>query len=107
MSKFNRITARFTGQSPVRSDGRAVTFEGAAGWHREPRGELFLLAVTNLVGEDTFYEAAADSTASGSPREPPRTARRSPTGSAIRRSREASMGSEAGATPRPCRRLIA
>ena len=60
MSKFNRITRRFTGVSAVRSEGRARTYEGAQGWLREPKGELFLLAVTNMVGEDTFYEAAGD-----------------------------------------------
>jgi hypothetical protein len=60
MSKFNRITRRFTGTSPVRSEGRDHTYEGAPGWLRDPRGELFLLAVTNMVGEDTFYEAAGD-----------------------------------------------
>ncbi|PZV98925.1 TROVE domain-containing protein [Micromonospora phaseoli] len=37
-----------------------VTGEGAPGFIREPRAELFLLAVSNMVGEDTFYEGAAD-----------------------------------------------
>ncbi|MFC8847962.1 MULTISPECIES: TROVE domain-containing protein [unclassified Micromonospora] len=37
-----------------------VTAEGAPGFAREQRAELFLLAVSNMVGEDTFYEAAAD-----------------------------------------------
>jgi hypothetical protein len=36
------------------------TYEGAPGFTREPRAELFLLAVSNMVGEDTFYEAAAE-----------------------------------------------
>jgi hypothetical protein len=35
------------------------TYEGGVGFSREPRTELFLLAVSNLVGEDTFYEDAA------------------------------------------------
>ncbi len=35
------------------------TFEGGAGFARDPKGELFLLATTNMVGEDTFYEDAA------------------------------------------------
>lgn len=34
-----------------------VTYNGAEGWERKAKGELFLLAVTNMVGEDTFYEA--------------------------------------------------
>ncbi|KAB1161469.1 TROVE domain-containing protein [Micromonospora sp. AMSO12t] len=37
-----------------------VTAEGATGFVREPRAELFLLGVSNMVGEDTFYEGAAD-----------------------------------------------
>ncbi|MEV4515468.1 TROVE domain-containing protein [Dactylosporangium sp. NPDC049525] len=37
-----------------------VTAEGARGFVREPKAELFLLAVSNMVGEHTFYEAAAD-----------------------------------------------
>lgn len=38
---------------------RAQTHEGALGWLRDTRSELFLLAVTNMVGEATFYESAA------------------------------------------------
>lgn len=34
----------------------AVTFEGGRGWTRDPKSELFVLAATNMVGEDTFYE---------------------------------------------------
>ncbi|MCX4385681.1 TROVE domain-containing protein [Micromonospora peucetia] len=37
-----------------------VTAEGAPGFTREPRTELFLLGVSNMVGEDTFYEGVAD-----------------------------------------------
>ncbi|MFC7243392.1 TROVE domain-containing protein [Catellatospora aurea] len=37
-----------------------VTAEGAPGFAREPRLELFLLAVSNMVGEQTFYERADD-----------------------------------------------
>jgi hypothetical protein len=36
----------------------AVTHEGAPASARDVKGELFLLAVANLVGEDTFYESA-------------------------------------------------
>src|SRR5690242_9074645 len=56
MSKFNKPAAA-TG--PVRSGGTmTTTFEGGPAWSRDARSDLFLLAVTNLVGEDTFYEAA-------------------------------------------------
>jgi hypothetical protein len=34
----------------------AQTYNGADGWTRKPKSELFLLAVTNMVSEDTFYE---------------------------------------------------
>jgi hypothetical protein len=50
MAKFN---------VKVRRDA-IVTAEGAPGFTREPRAELFLLGVSNMVGEDTFYEGASD-----------------------------------------------
>lgn len=34
------------------------TYEGGAGYSRDPKGELFMLAVTNMVSEKTFYESA-------------------------------------------------
>ncbi|MEQ4207320.1 TROVE domain-containing protein [Actinopolymorpha sp. B9G3] len=37
-----------------------ATVEGAPGYGRDARGELFLLSVVNMVGEDTFYEVASD-----------------------------------------------
>ncbi len=56
MSKFN-IRRRF-GIGPIA--GRSVptthTHEGAPGYVRDARSELFLLAVTHLAGEDAFYE---------------------------------------------------
>jgi hypothetical protein len=62
MSKFDRISKAggVTGTltSPVRATDRARTHEGGAAFSREVKGELFLLAVSNLVGEDTFYESA-------------------------------------------------
>lgn len=58
MSKFNRAAVRSpaTATSPIVSAGRGVTREGGAGHTREVKSELFLLAVTNMVGEGTFYE---------------------------------------------------
>ena len=62
MSKFDRkakvagIGATLT--SPVRAVRRALTHEGGPAYARDVKGELFLLAVTNMVGEDTFYESA-------------------------------------------------
>ncbi|MCW6007190.1 TROVE domain-containing protein [Micromonospora sp. CPCC 205371] len=61
MSKFNRGTVRAaTGASPIVSEPTpsGTTHEGAPGYAREAKSELFLLAVTNMVGERTFYETA-------------------------------------------------
>src|SRR5690348_502258 len=62
MSKFNIRSALRTGVSAVRSTERPTgfTFEGAPGYARDPKSELFLLAITSFVAEDTFYEGAAD-----------------------------------------------
>lgn len=61
MSKFNRTRIpRVRGTGPIVSDPTptGATFEGAPGYARDTKSELFLLAVTNMVGEDTFYEKA-------------------------------------------------
>ena len=61
MSKFN-VTGRpaVAATSSVITDAiaTAVTYEGASGYARDAKSELFLLAVSNMVGENTFYEAA-------------------------------------------------
>ncbi|SFW43717.1 TROVE domain-containing protein [Amycolatopsis australiensis] len=59
MSKFNTARAP-AATSPVRGEATpsAVTHQGAPGYARDARSELFLLAVTNMVGEHTFYESA-------------------------------------------------
>lgn len=50
-------------QSPVVSQrtpgSTATTYNGAPGFERDAKSELFLLAVTNMVSEDTFYESAS------------------------------------------------
>lgn len=60
MSKFNVSGTRSAVFSPIVSEtvpsGR--TYEGVAGYGRDTKSELFLLAVANMVGEDTFYESA-------------------------------------------------
>lgn len=60
MSKFNKNDIRTATFSPVRSDYTAFarTHQGGQGYERDFKSELFLLAVTNFVGEDTFYEDA-------------------------------------------------
>jgi hypothetical protein len=59
MAKFAR--SRSAPASPVTTTGAtARTFEGGAGYARDVKSELFLLAAANMVGEDSFYEAAGD-----------------------------------------------
>lgn len=65
MGKFNKgsvATAPTAPTSPIQAERHASgkTFEGGPGYARDAKGELFLLAVSNMVGEDTFYEAASD-----------------------------------------------
>jgi hypothetical protein len=60
MAKFNTATARPSAKSPVVSEQSpsGTTHEGAPGYARDAKGELFLLAVTNMGSEETFYESA-------------------------------------------------
>jgi hypothetical protein len=61
LSKFNRASVRAaTGASPIVSEPTpsGTTFAGAPGYAGDAKSELFLLAVTNMVGEQTFYETA-------------------------------------------------
>lgn len=60
MSKFSSRPARANVTAPVKTTRqRVLTYEGHVGYEREPKSELFLLAVSNLVREDTFYEGAS------------------------------------------------
>ncbi len=48
-------------RSAVRTTREVVlNAQGGKGYAREARSELFLLATSNMVGEDTFYESASD-----------------------------------------------
>lgn len=62
MAKFNTRGACTAVSSPVTTEQHptGTTYEGAPGYVRDTKSELFLLAVANLVGEDTFYEKAGD-----------------------------------------------
>lgn len=64
MSKFNqRIAAPASALSPLSARSatpNTSTYEGAPAYTRDPRAELFLLGVSNFVGENTFYEKADD-----------------------------------------------
>ncbi|GLY16627.1 RNA-binding protein [Kineosporia sp. NBRC 101677] len=58
MTKFSSKAAV---ASPVRSSpGRASTHEGGRGFRRSAKAELFLLAVSNMVSEDSFYEGSRE-----------------------------------------------
>lgn len=63
MSRFNTKGARpaNTAVGPIKTKTKktTTTHEGAPAHVRDARSELFLLAVTNFVGQDTFYESAA------------------------------------------------
>ncbi|MFE9458658.1 TROVE domain-containing protein [Streptomyces californicus] len=57
MPRFNQRNARPAAASPVTTTGeRATNHQGGAGYLRDTKSELFLLAVANFVGTDTFYE---------------------------------------------------
>ena len=64
MTKFSgtaRRPLRANLTAPIKTGHqRTRTFEGGAAYVRDAESELFLLAATNMVGEDTFYERAAD-----------------------------------------------
>jgi hypothetical protein len=61
MAKFNR-GVRASVSSPVKTEATPSgrTYEGAPGYARDAKSELFLLSVANMVGEHTFYEKAGD-----------------------------------------------
>ena len=63
MSKFSGTRTRPLRPNltaPVRTvDGRTITHEGGTAYLRDAESELFLLAATNMVGEETLYGRAA------------------------------------------------
>ncbi|WP_405012093.1 TROVE domain-containing protein [Kitasatospora sp. NBC_01539] len=61
MSRFNVRRPKTAPTSPVTTTGpRTANHAGGAGFLRDEKSELFLLAVGNLVGQDTFYERGGD-----------------------------------------------
>lgn len=62
MTKFNTRKTRTATTSPVTSAKQRglTTHEGAQGFKRDPRGELFMLGAGRFFGEDSFYEKAHD-----------------------------------------------
>ncbi|MFI1956397.1 TROVE domain-containing protein [Streptomyces althioticus] len=58
MARFNTRAAKPQPTSPVTSTGRVLrTHQGGRGRERDARSELFLLAVSNFVTQQTFYES--------------------------------------------------
>ncbi|MEU6971201.1 TROVE domain-containing protein [Kitasatospora aureofaciens] len=61
MSRFNIRKAKSSPESPVTTTGqRGRTHEGGTGHVRDRKSELFLLSISNMVGQDTFYERGGD-----------------------------------------------
>jgi hypothetical protein len=64
MSKFSgtkRRPLRTNLTAPIRAmTKRILTYESGTAFVRPAESDLFLLAATNMVGEDTFYERASD-----------------------------------------------
>jgi hypothetical protein len=58
MGKFNKADVRTAVASPIQTERTpsGTTHQGGPGYARDTKSELFLLAVTNMVGEKTFYE---------------------------------------------------
>lgn len=57
MAKFNQAV-RTGVTSSVKTVGKTVNADGKPAYVRDAKSELFLLAVSNFVGQDTFYESA-------------------------------------------------
>lgn len=61
MARFNTKAAKAQPTSRVTSTGRVLrTHQGGRGRERDARSELFLLAVSHFVSQQTFYESGAD-----------------------------------------------
>ncbi|MFF9014277.1 TROVE domain-containing protein [Streptomyces sp. NPDC014870] len=60
MARFNLRATRARATSPVTSAAPARTHQGGTGVLRDPRSELFLLAVANFVTQKTFYESGEE-----------------------------------------------
>lgn len=60
MAKMNKLPKLEKTTGTVRSTVTAVTAEGGKGFLRTFKSELYLLGLTNFVGEDTHYEVAKD-----------------------------------------------
>lgn len=61
MAKFSGKTVTPKKTSPLRTiEVPSFTYEGGIGYERDSKSELFLLAVSNMVKQNTFYESGKD-----------------------------------------------
>lgn len=62
MSRFNTAAAKTVARSPVTSEAvpSGTTYEGAPGYARDTKSELFLLAVAYMGSDATFYETGKE-----------------------------------------------
>ena len=62
MSRYNTPAARTATRSPVTSEAipSGLTYEGAPGYARDAKSELFLLAVAWMGADSTFYETGKE-----------------------------------------------
>lgn len=61
MARFNQKSTPMVGpHSGIESGDKVVNHAGGTGYARNSKGELFLLAVSFMGGDDTFYEKSDD-----------------------------------------------
>jgi hypothetical protein len=58
VAKFSRAARTVGAVGPTATLEPRPTHEGGVGWEKDAKTALFTLAVTNMVGETTFYESA-------------------------------------------------
>ncbi len=63
MTAFNRKNTRSAVFSPIKTNTQATTrtYNGAPGFERDAKSDLFLLAAGSFFGQDAFYEKGDDS----------------------------------------------
>lgn len=60
MTRFNDRSTKTAALSPVKATTKTRTYEGGPAFLRDEKSELFLLAVVNFYGQNTFYEKATE-----------------------------------------------
>jgi hypothetical protein len=62
MAKYNTKRSRARTRGPIHTTDQpdSTTYEGAPAYSADDNSALYMLGVSNMVGEDTFYESATD-----------------------------------------------